>query len=428
MGRAPPSSLRSHPPIPNLRRHSRANPATVGPMSLSRRLTLGALLAAMAVAFADSSIVVLALPQLLRQFGTSITATAWVVTAYNLVLALASLALIPVMRRTNPIRLIQVGLALFLAASVACGAASDLWPLVTFRSIQGLGGALLLAGSLPLVRNLARSAQQGNSLWIGAGIIGASLGPAAGGALTEVFSWQAIFFAQSPIAAVALVASFLLRPERHLGQVHVAVLSPSYRRWSANLALAFASAALVGLLFLSVILLVDIWRFGPLAAAGVVSAIPLAAPGAQLLTRASMSASIAGGGFVLLAAGLAGMALLPARELAWVVASLFLSGLGLGLAISSLSQSALSGSRDSSGCGRRHDLGSARWPRPRPPDPHSSARRRHQQRRQQGQAPSDVDGARCASLYFNQAPRGSRPRARAQPPGHKRAAQLLEDP
>jgi len=311
---------------------------------LGRAVSLGSVLGAVAVAFADSSIVVLALPDLLKEYNSSIGGVSWVVTAYNLVLALASLALVWLARQIEQRRLVLSGLVLFLAASLACGFAWNLVSLVAFRSIQGVGGALLLVGSLPLVRRLAATPARGATLWIAAGVIGIALGPASGGLLTELLSWRAVFFAQAPLAAVALAIALRERQGESPAQVEeVATESDRSRRLSANIALALASAALVGLLFLAVVLLVDIWRLSPLRAAAVVSAIPLATFIVQPLAIRVRSRAAAAAGVVALSAGLAGMALLPAHNILWVLASLSLAGIGLGIVIPTLSRIALFG-------------------------------------------------------------------------------------
>ena len=197
----------------------------------------------------------------------------------------------------------------------------------------------MLVGALPLIRGLAGTPQRGTALWAGAGVFGAALGPALGGVLTDVFSWRAIFVAQVPIAAVALVAAIgvrgqsidLVRLERTGGP----------KRHAASLALALASAALVGLLFLAVVQLIDVWRLTPLAAAAVVSVIPLATLLAQpLATRLGPGAATTGA--ILLAAGLAGMAFLPARSLLWVIVALAIAGAGLGLLLPGLTHRVLS--------------------------------------------------------------------------------------
>jgi MFS family permease len=282
---------------------------------------IGALVAAVAIAFADSSIVVLALPDLLRQYDVSINAVAWVVTGYNVALALGALAL----RRFDPTRLALFGSVGFVVASLACAVAPEVWVLIAFRVVQGVAGAALLVGALPVLSSLS---SRGASLWAGAGVFGAALGPALGGALTEGFSWRAIFYAQAPFAALAVVALLGLRAAP-------APEAPSQRRRLASVALALVSAALVGVLFLAVVQLVDVWRLSPLRAGAVVSVIPLAT-----LAAAPFAARAGAAGAVLLAAGLAGMAFLPSGSLAWVIAALAIAGFGYGLVMPGVTRAA----------------------------------------------------------------------------------------
>ncbi|MFN2469110.1 MAG: MFS transporter [Gaiellaceae bacterium] len=302
---------------------------------MGRRLRLWLLGAAVALAFADSSIVVLALPDLIGEFETSVTGVSFVVTAYNLAVAVAALALVRGARQIRPARLAAGGLALFLVASLACAAAPGLEALIAFRSLQGLGGAALLAGSLPLARGLARTPEHGVSFWALAGAVGAAVGPAAGGALTQAFDWRAIFLAQAPVAAAALLALVGTLPAEAPGP-----RGPASRRAAANTALALVSGALVGALFLVVLLLIDVWRLSPLAAAAVVSAVPAGTLAARVLA-AGLAALVTGG--LVLAAGLAALALLPGSHTAWPVAALACCGLGLGLTVPPLTRAALSG-------------------------------------------------------------------------------------
>src|SRR5581483_4353943 len=281
-------------------------------------MRVAALVAAVAIAFADSAIVVLALPDLLRQYDVSINAVAWVVTAYNLAVAAGAIAL----RRLEPARLALGGSAGFAAASLACAVAPDVWSLIAFRAVQGVAAAALLVGALPVLRSLA--VRHGTALWAGAGVFGAALGPALGGALTDVFSWRAIFYAQAPVGALGALGALRLR---------AAAAAPRERASRlAAVSLALCSAALVGLLFLAVVQLVDVWRLSPLRAGAVVSAIP-----AATLVAAPLAARAGGAaGAVLLAGGLAGMAFLPGGSLAWVVASLAVAGLGYGIVMGPL--------------------------------------------------------------------------------------------
>jgi hypothetical protein len=120
----------------------------------------------------------------------------------------------------------------------------------------------------------------------------------------------------------------------------------------ANLALALLSGALVGALFLVVVLLVDVWGLTPLAAAGVATALP-----AGTLAAAALRARVAlAAGLLALAGGLAGLALIPDDAVAWPVGALVLCGLGTGAAAPALTRSALAGSGAVSVCARHLGL------------------------------------------------------------------------
>ena len=127
---------------------------------------------AVAVAFADSSIVVLALPDLYGRFETTIEGVSWVVTAYNAAVAATALLLVALVHRFRAAYVLGGGLVLFLAASIACALADSLSFLIAARSVQGVGAALLLAGALPVL---------GTRIWTLAGTYGLALGPALGG-------------------------------------------------------------------------------------------------------------------------------------------------------------------------------------------------------------------------------------------------------
>src|SRR5437867_11434682 len=113
---------------------------SLGPMSRSALLV-----AAVAIAFADSSIVVLALPELYGRLHTSIEGVSWVITAYNAAVAVAALMLVLFVRRLRVSVVLTGGLLIFLAASLACALAWSLGFLIAARTVQGVGAALLLA-------------------------------------------------------------------------------------------------------------------------------------------------------------------------------------------------------------------------------------------------------------------------------------------
>ena len=220
-----------------------------------------AIWAAVALAFADSSIVVLALPDLLRYFDTSIEGVSLVITSYNVAVVVAT-PLVLMFVRTRDSRIgLHVGLALFAAGSAGCALAGSLELLIALRVVQALGGALLLASALPML---------GARRWSLAAAVGAALGPAAGGLLTQAFDWRAIFAFQAPVALAALVAGWRApAPEAPTN-----ARGPGDLR--ANSALALLSGALVGALFLVVILVIEVWGLSPISAALLVSILPAA--------------------------------------------------------------------------------------------------------------------------------------------------------
>jgi predicted MFS family arabinose efflux permease len=314
-------------------------PAPTPPRPSRTRAVLLAL--AVAVAFADSSIVVLALPELLGAFDTTIESVAWVVTAYNLAVAVLALALIPLMRRLDAARLARWGLVVFCAACVVCAVAGSLGVLVAARTVQGVGAALLLAGSVPMLGAACGSVGRGTAVWATAGVLGAAVGPALGGALTQAFDWRAIFVAQVPLAAAAFAAT-----ARAPAPPRDEVAGPDReraRRWVSGVALALVSAALVGALFLAVVLMIDGWGHEPLVAAAIVSALPLGALLAEPLARWSTPLVAVCGGILLVAGSLLAMALLPEPSLAMLGTALGLCGLGLGLSLPSLAGASLRG-------------------------------------------------------------------------------------
>ena len=206
-------------------------------------MSRGAVAAAVAIAFADSSIVVLALPELYGRFHTSITGVSWVITAYNAAVAAAALGLVLV-RRLDARVLLGAGLAVFLGASIACAVAESLGFLIAARAVQGIGAALLLTGSLNVLTV---------RVWTLAGTFGLALGPALGGVLTQAFDWRAIFVVQAPVAAVGLLGAVRSRP--HAEEVTRSAPAGALR---ANACLALLFGALVGALFLAVLLVISV--------------------------------------------------------------------------------------------------------------------------------------------------------------------------
>jgi predicted MFS family arabinose efflux permease len=305
----------------------------------SRLLTVG-VAAAVAVAFADSSIVVLALPALYSAFNTSVVGVSWVITSYNLIVAVGAFALLAGIGRIGVQALTRAGMAVFAVGSIGCAVSGGIGILIAFRCLQGAGAAMLLAGSLELLCALSGSRSRGLAIWISAGTFGAAVGPALGGILTQAFDWRAIFVFQAPVAVVGLIAAFESHPQFDTGAQPLAAAGAG-RRTAANVALGLVFGALVGALFLAVLLVITGWGLSPIAGAAIVSALPLAALAARRLAGELSVATATTAGSLLMAAGLLALALLPAVSAALVALALALCGIGMGLAVPALTGAAV---------------------------------------------------------------------------------------
>jgi Major Facilitator Superfamily len=301
---------------------------------VSSRLRTIFLALAAALALADASIVTLALPELLTELNTGVEGVAAVLGVYTAVLAIALLPAWALTRRLHARWVGAAGMAVFCGASVLCGEAQSLEVLLAGRAVQALGASAGLVAAFGLMTT-GPDGDLGRRLWPLAAIIGTATGPALGGVLTQAFNWRAIFLVQAPIAAAGAIACLAAghAPE-DLGaeRAERPKLVPA-------LSLALLSAALTALLFLLVLLLVAGWSTEPLAAAAVVSVIPVAAyagsrVGGDARGRAAAGAALVGGGVLALA-------YLPDAGLGWTIPPQLVAGFGMGLALPALAGSLL---------------------------------------------------------------------------------------
>jgi MFS family permease len=301
---------------------------------MPRVLPRAALLAlAVGLVLADSSVVTLGLPDVLVEFDATPPAVAWVLTGYNLVLAIAALPAALLTRRSSPTVVAGVGLGVFAAASLVCALAPSLGVLVAARCVQGLGGAAVACAALVLLESATGSRARGAAVWGAAGALGAAVGPATGGLLTEALSWESIFFVQVPLALACLLA---LRDAPAPLPEPAGKTRPDGRHLAA---LACLGAGLTAALFLLVLLLIAGWRESPIAAAVTVSVMPLAALAAS---RIRAPAAVAAGP-VLVAGGLAALGLVPAAGVAWTIVPQVFVGIGLGVSLGAITAAALRG-------------------------------------------------------------------------------------
>jgi EmrB/QacA subfamily drug resistance transporter len=163
----------------------------------------------------DGTAVNVALPILQSSLHANVADTQWVVEAYAFFLA----ALILVGGSLGDVfgrkRIFGIGVTLFALASAGCGFSGNILQLILSRAVQGIGGALLVPGSLSIISANFSKEQRGRAIgtWSGFSVITGSLGPVLGGWLVEHLSWRAVFFLNIPLAIIVLIVLFWGVPE-----------------------------------------------------------------------------------------------------------------------------------------------------------------------------------------------------------------------
>jgi EmrB/QacA subfamily drug resistance transporter len=181
----------------------------------SRKWILAATILGSSLAFIDGTVVNVALPALQAAFHASVVDVQWVVEAYGLFLA----ALILVGGSLGDVfgrRLIFLaGVSIFAVASAACGMSSNVHQLIIARSIQGVGAALLVPGSLAIISASFDEKSRGQAIgtWSGFTAITTAIGPVLGGWLVQHASWRWVFLINLPLAAAVIGISLWKIPE-----------------------------------------------------------------------------------------------------------------------------------------------------------------------------------------------------------------------
>jgi MFS family permease len=286
------------------------------------RWALAGLSLSMLMPSLDTSIANVGLPTLAEAFHASFQAVQWIVLAY----LVAVTSLIVVAGRLGDIlgrrRLLVVGIVLYTAASLLCGAAPTLPVLLAARAAQGFGAAIMMALTIALVGETVPKARTGSAMGLlgTMSAIGTTLGPSLGGILIASFGWRMIFLVNVPLGVLAFLLGLRTLPADHramkatsplprLAMFRDATLSTGLAR-SALVATVMMSTLIVGPFFLARALGLDIARVGmvmsvgPLVAAltGVLAGRIVDRFGAHRMTTVGLAG---------LSAGLVALALAP---------------------------------------------------------------------------------------------------------------------
>ena len=181
----------------------------------SKWMTLLAVCLGLAMLVIDLFIVIVALPAIGRNLQAELSLVEWIISAYALMLGVLPLA----MGRLGDIlgrrKIYFFGLAVFIAASLACGAAQNIYQLIAFRVVQGIGAAIMQPATLAIVTGAFPAHQRGLAIGIWGGISGFGLiaGPVLGGLLVRGDDWRWIFFINGPIGVAAVVMALLFVSE-----------------------------------------------------------------------------------------------------------------------------------------------------------------------------------------------------------------------
>ena len=172
----------------------------------AERWILAATILASSMVFVDGTVVNVALPQLQRTFDATIFQSQWVVEAYALFLATLLLLGGVAGDRYGRRRVFSIGVLVFAAASAWSASARSIDELILARAVQGVGGALLVPGSLAILGASFPQERRGKAIgiWSGYSAIAAAIGPVLGGWLIDHFSWRLAFLMNIPLAIAVL--------------------------------------------------------------------------------------------------------------------------------------------------------------------------------------------------------------------------------
>lgn len=163
----------------------------------------------------DGSIVNVALPTLVRAFNTDFPTVQWVVLAYLATITTLMLSVGRLADMSGKKRIYNGGFIIFTIGSALCGLAPNVYALIAFRVLQGIGAAMIMALGMAIVTEAFPPRERGKALGIVGAIvsIGIVAGPTLGGLIISSSSWRWIFFVNLPIGIIGSLMVFRFVPE-----------------------------------------------------------------------------------------------------------------------------------------------------------------------------------------------------------------------
>lgn len=196
-----------------------SNQTIVSPVSLhslprqQRMLTYGGVLLAMFMASLDQTVIGTAMPRIIADLG-GFSHYTWVSSAY----IIASAVIMPITGRLTDMYgrkwLYLIGMSVFLISSVACGMSQDMLQLIASRAVKGIGAGIMMATGFTVIGDLFSPAERGKYVGYGSAVFGISsvVGPTLGGYITDVLSWQWVFYINIPFCLCVAVLFILYFP------------------------------------------------------------------------------------------------------------------------------------------------------------------------------------------------------------------------
>ena len=186
-----------------------------GPAGTKGPWILAATILGSSMAFIDGTVVNVALPALQSALGATLADVQWVIESYALFLAALLLIGGSLGDRYGHRKIFAGGVVVFVAASAWSGLAPNIGQLIAARGIQGVGGALLVPGSLALISANFAQKERGQAIgtWSGFTSITAAIGPVLGGWFVEHGSWRWVFFINVPLGLIVLLLTLWKVPD-----------------------------------------------------------------------------------------------------------------------------------------------------------------------------------------------------------------------